>query len=45
MRFLDNQSVADTSLALFTAINEWQRVFLVKHELSRVFLVSKIFIQ
>ena len=33
-----------TSLALFSAMNEEQRVLLLKRELSRLFLVSKMFV-
>ena len=33
-----------TSLALFSAMNEEQRVFLLKRELSRLFLVSEMFV-
>ena len=33
-----------TSLALLSAMNEEQRVLLLKRELSRLFLVSKMFV-
>jgi len=37
----DSQSAADMSLTLFSVMNEWQRVFFLKHEWSRLLLVSK----
>ena len=40
-----SQSAAGTSLALFSAMNEWQRVLFLKRELSRFFFpVNKMFI-
>ena len=40
----DSQLAADTSLAIFRAVNEWQRVLFLQCELSRHLLVSKMFI-
>ena len=37
-RVFDSQSVAGTSLALFSAMNECQRVLFLKRELSRLFV-------
>ena len=36
----ESQSAADMSLALFGAMNGWKCVLFLKHELSRVLLVS-----
>ena len=44
MRVWDSQSAAGTSLALFSAMNEYQRVLFLKFELSRLLLVSKVYI-
>ena len=35
----DNQSAAGTALALSSEMNKWHRLFLLKHELSRLFLL------
>ena len=40
----DSQSAADTLLALFSAMNEWQRALFLKSELSRLLVVSKMII-
>ena len=37
---LGSQSAAGTSLALFSAMNEWQRVLFLNRELSRLFRVG-----
>ena len=41
----DSQLAADTPLALFSAMNELQRVLFLKSELGRLPLVSKMFIE
>ena len=38
------KSAGDTSLALFSTMNQRQRVLFLKRELSRLLLVSKMFI-
>ena len=43
-RAWDGQSAAVTSLALFSAMNELQRVLFLKCELSRLLLVSMMFV-
>ena len=39
----NSQLAAGTSLALFSAMNEWQRILFLKRELSGLFRVNKIF--
>jgi len=42
-RVWDSQSAADMLLALFSAMNEFQRVLILKRQLSRLLLLSKMF--
>ena len=39
----NSQLAAGTSLALFSAMNEWQRILFLKREFSGLFRVNKIF--
>ena len=39
-----SQEVADTSLDLFGAMDEWERVLFLKSDLRRLLQVSKMFI-
>lgn len=43
--FVDSQSAGGTPLALFCAVNVWQRVIFLKREFSRLFRVSNMFIK
>ena len=40
----NSASAADKSLAVFSAMNEWQRVLFLKRESSQLLLVSKMFV-
>lgn len=39
-----SQSVTDTSLTSFSALNDWQPVLFLKHEWSQLLVVGKVVI-